>query len=590
MPAVKLGDLLAIRLALAAVVLLVGGRAVLGDRPRAPRLLPETTVAYLCIDDAQELVEQFGSTALGRVYRDPQVQPFVKHLYGSATEVFSGIADELGMSLSELSAIPQGEICLAVAPREQGSPALLALVEVRQQLSKARRLVAYVQAKMEEGGDQKTNETWQETELTVFKSAAEPNGQVVFFERDETIVVATDLGLAKQVLSAWRGTDASTLGERPEFTAIMERCSGTDDEKPHLTYFVDPIKLFKSISTDNIALQVGLSVVRLLGLDGLLGVGGSLALGGERFESIYHMHVLLDSPVTGVLQVLALRPGDVTPEVWVPRDVATYMTMHWDFRKSYSALVEVYDFFRDEGAWDAEFRNPFHKRLGIDFERDLLTALEGRITRITWIDESTRDQLPLLALKLQDVANFRATLDRMANHAPAVFAKQTIVGVDAYHFSPRAQEDGDSAMERLPDSHVVILGDHLLLTDSDKLIERVVATKKGDSPPLGKELDFKLIASMIRRKADGKEPSMIWFERPAVRLRATYEALRSDDTRRALANMADQSKAFAAIHAAMDQSPLPPFSVLEKYFGVSGGFATNDKTGIHGVGFTYKRR
>ena len=591
MPAVKLGDLFVIRLALAAVVLLVGGRAAFGDRPRAPRLLPETTVAYLCIDDAQELVEQFGSTALGRVYRDPQVQPFVEHLYASVTEAFSGIADELGMSLSELSAIPQGEICLALVPGEEGPPALLALVEVRQQLAKARRLVAHVQAKMEERGDLMTNETWQDTELTVLQPTAEPNRQVVFFEKDETIAVTTDLGLAKQLLSAWRGTEASTLGERPEFTAIMERCSGTDDDRPQLTYFVDPIKLFKSISSGNMGLQVGLSILRPLGLDGLQGFGGSLILGGDRFESVHQMHVLLESPKTGVLEMLALRPGDVTPEVWVPHDAATYMTVHWDFHKSYSALVEVYDFFRDEGGWANDVEGPFSDRFGVDLGRDVLAALEGRITRVTWVDESTRRRATLFGLKLKDIATFRKTLDKVADSEPNLFSKRTVAGVSGYEFSARrGPDDAGQVTGRLPESVVAILGDYLLLTDREKLLERAVATKNGESRPLAGELDFKLIASMIRRHAGGKKPSIIWFERPEVMFRATYELLRSDETRQRLGEMADGSQLFGALHEAMNDSPLPPFSELKKYFAFSGGLATSDKTGIHSVGFTYRRK
>ncbi|MBC8870247.1 MAG: hypothetical protein H8E44_12560 [Planctomycetes bacterium] len=590
MPAVKLGGLFVVPLAVAAMIVLVGGRAGFAENSRAPRLLPENTVAYLRIDDVQELVEQFGETALGRMLRDPQVKPFVGHLYGSAAEEFRGIEKDLGLSLDQLAEIPQGEVCLAVVPTKQGNPAMVAMVEVGQKLSMARKVVGYLQAQMEERGDRKTTETWQGAELTVLHGAASPKDHVVFFEREQTIVATSDLELAKQIVSSWGAAKTPNLSGSSSFAAISEQLSKANDEDPQLTYFVDPIKLAKSISTDNMALQVGLSVLRLLGLDGLLGVGGSLTFGGERFESIYHVHVLLDSPVTGVLDVLTLRPGDVTPEVWVPNDVATYMTMHWDFMKSYSAFVEVYDFFQDKDAWSTNVEDPIGKQFGVDMERDVLAALDGRITRITWIDESTSEQVPLLGLKLKDAAAFRRTLGKMVSAAPSLFAKHTVAGVGCFHFSPGTEPDEGGLAGNLPDSCIAILGDYLLIAGSEKLLERAVATKKGDSQPLGQEFDFKLIASMIKRKADGKKPAAIWFERPVVRLRATYETLRSDETKRAVAKLADRNKAFEALHKAMSDSPLPPFSVLEKYFGVSGGLATSDKAGIHGVGFTYRRK
>jgi hypothetical protein len=470
----------------------------------------------------------------------------------------------------------------------------VALVEAGQKLSTARKLVGYMQAKMKQRGDEKTSETWRETEMTVFQSPTGPNlpkSQAVFFERDETIALISDLEVAKQVLSAWRGAEKSTLANRREFTTIMEQCAGSGDEQPQLTYFVDPIKLAKSATSGNMALQVWLSILRPLGLDGLLGFGGSLILGDERFERIHHTHVLLDSPQTGVLEILSPRPGDVTPEVWVPNDIATYMTVHWDFQKSYSALVEVYDFFKEEGSWDADVVGLMRGQFGVDIEQDILAALEGRITRFAWIDESTRRQTTLLGLKLKDASAFRLTLEKMASHARNQFVKRTVAGVDTYYFASRRRAgNADGLARRLPNSHVAIFGDYLLLTESEELLKRVAATKKGDSQPLGEELDFKLIAGRIRRTAGGTQPSMIWFKRPEVTLRATYEMMRDEETINRLSALAEGNAMFRALHAALTENPLPPFDVLEKYFAFSGGLATSDETGIHIVGLTYRRK
>lgn len=566
------------------------GAAAFGVSPEPSKILPESTVVYVQVDDAQELFEQIGETAIGRMIRDDQVQPFFNSLYESAAEAFSGAADELGISFDDLLKIPQGNVCLAVVPREQGPPAFLALVEVGDQLPAARKLVEYVQAQMIERGSLPGSETWQGTDVAILQESEDSNNHVVFFERDQTIAVGTELEVAKQVLDAWAGIKTASLADRPEFASTMKLSAGSGEE-PQLVYFVDPIRLAKSVTAGNMALQVGLSILRPLGLDGLLGIGGSLVLGGERFESVYHVVVSLDSPQTGVLEVLALRPGDVTPEVWVPNDVATYMTMHWDFQKSYSALVDVYDFFRQEGSWTRDIETPVENELGLKLQDDVLAAFEGRITRIGWLDEGSRRQANLLGLKLKDAKDFRSLLKRMSEHAPGLLTQQSIAGVESYKFAPpRGAGTASGVAQRLPNSYLAILGDYLLLTDSEDLLERVASTKKGEISPLGEELDFKLVSSMIRRTSADAEPSAAWFNRPEVRLRATYEILRSDDALKAVAALAENSTLFGAIHKAMTDHPLPSFDVLEKYFAVSGGVATNDKDGIHLTGFTYRRK
>jgi hypothetical protein len=40
----------------------------------------------------------------------------------------------------------------------------------------------------------------------------------------------------------------------------------------------------------------------------------------------------------------------------------------------------------------------------------------------------------------------------------------------------------------------------------------------------------------------------------------------------------------------MDKNPLPPFSVLQKYFAPQGSMVIDDETGIHFMDFTLKRK
>ena len=93
-----------------------------------------------------------------------------------------------------------------------------------------------------------------------------------------------------------------------------------------------------------------LALLPVLGLDGIQAAGGAVTLNTQDFDSLVHLHLLLDNVRSGVLGMLALSSGDMEPEPWVPADVAGYRTVHWDFSKSYAALVPLYNSFRGEGA------------------------------------------------------------------------------------------------------------------------------------------------------------------------------------------------------------------------------------------------
>src|SRR4029453_18639146 len=68
------------------LVLLVAASSARAERPVAPKLLPENTLAMIRVADAQELNTKFRDTALGRMLQDEKIAPLVSQLYGSLQE------------------------------------------------------------------------------------------------------------------------------------------------------------------------------------------------------------------------------------------------------------------------------------------------------------------------------------------------------------------------------------------------------------------------------------------------------------------------------------------------------------------------
>ena len=62
------------------LVVLCTASFVRAERPVAPKLLPESTLAMLRVADAQELNTKFRDTAMGRMLQDEKIAPLVSQL------------------------------------------------------------------------------------------------------------------------------------------------------------------------------------------------------------------------------------------------------------------------------------------------------------------------------------------------------------------------------------------------------------------------------------------------------------------------------------------------------------------------------
>ena len=133
------------------------------------------------------------------------------------------------------------------------------------------------------------------------------------------------------------------------------------------------------------------------------------SLATEEFDSISHMHLLLDSPREGVLKMLAIESGDVEPEDWVPEDAASYMTIHWDLQQTLDELEKMLDQFRGEGFFSGIIKSRMSDPLGIDFQKDILDQLDDRATHVSWFEKPARvnSGTNLVGIKLKDAQAFQ---------------------------------------------------------------------------------------------------------------------------------------------------------------------------------------
>lgn len=602
-----------------AVFLLLALPAAYAERPAAPRMLPEETVVYLRARDMPEMIEKFNETGLGKILADEQIKPLISQLYGTMGEAFAGASEELGVSLDAILSLPQGETVFAlVAPRGE-RPVLIAWIDVAHQAPAMRKLLERGEQELQEDGAAFSSETVRGIEFRVWDPSNDQRRRILYFEKEGTFVFSSNLDFAKAFLDRWdnvaqngaaadgdKPDSVATLADNQEFTAIMSRCRGAKDEPPQFAWFVDPVRLARSATRGNAGAQTGMALLPVIGLDGLKGIGGSMTMSTEDFDLINHVHVLTSSPRRGVLKMIAFDTGDSEPEPWVPADCYRYLTIHWDIDDTYSELATLFDSFNGENALDNRTSAWVKEELGVEFQEELLDQFGGRVSLCTFYERPIviGSEVNIAAIQIEDADMFQATFDRVVGKFPERLVKQTHGGQTLYEmkFERRRRrgaegQQGDQPEEdrrgdnfRRPQPGIMLMGDRVFVSNQLSGLHKVINANADNDAGLAEELDFKLIASKIRRQQGGSRPSMLLFHRPEEAMRALYELATSDPTRGRLATAAEDNDFFRGVNQALQDNPLPPFAVIEQYLAPGGGVIVTDETGFHYTGFTLKRK
>ncbi len=567
------------------------------ERPTAPQLLPRSTSLVFRIADAPELRNKFLKTVAGRMSQDPQLKPLLDQLYGEAVKAFDFVEQQIGVSLPDLLAIPQGELTIAVVAPEGELPAVVVLLDTGDKIESAQKLIDQATTLMDQGGLTKNVETIDETEIISYALPGTGAGEATFFQRDNTVVVCNRLKLAQQILNHWGGVENTDdlLAKNAKYAAIMKKCRRSKKNPPQITFFVDPIALAQSALTGNFAGQTGLAILPAIGLDGFSGVGGSITFDAEPFDVITQLHLLLENPRTGALKLLALGEGETTPQAWVPADVASYSTIHWDFKKTFEQIGELVDSFQGGGAFAALIEKKLNQQLGIDVEKDLINGLAGRVTYLNWYQRPIKltSSSNLLAIELNDPEAMQKTIDLLIEKIPAGDPPEKITfgKVTYYKFSGKQPPPQGSGVISVGTQAVVlgIMDNVLLLSDHESLLKKVVTSSADPEKSLAGAEDYKTIARRFERIAGKNKPGMVTYNQPEEGMRFLYELATSAETQEFLAGQSKESQFFRTLKEALEKNPLPPFAVISKYLAPSGGLLVNEETGFHYTGFTLRR-
>lgn len=605
------------RLQVVALLLVLGvvsawtGTAAAQRRP-APELLPDETLVYIRIPDIREFATKWQETGVGQMLRDEEVQPFVETMYDFAAEEFEQLRDQIGLSLDEVMELPQGELCFAlVETKDSDVPiSVVLLLDVGDSVDLAKVAEEAGEAFLFDQGVEQEVEDVGETSLKVL-NANNPEERLVYFEREGTYGVSNNPELVKEVLLRWNLKPTSrdkVFSNNRKFVTIMNRCRGTSDARPDIVYYVDPVGIFKATQSGASG-AIAMAFARSIGVTGLLGIGGSVMMDVDDFDSMAHMHIYLASPREGVMKMMAMTSGEIAPPAFVPADAVTYMTLNWDVPKTFDAFEDLYNKINqdDPEALSLAIEDNINENIGVDFVEDIIGNLSGRLVYMTYMVPPARvnSQSTLVGLQLVDPDAAQETMETMFEQEnwPELEEKK-VRGVTIYELPGmrgrrRQQQNQDqdeserrdpfeSGNLRRPEPGFAFIDDYLVISDSIETIEHAIQTSDGRFDGLESNEEFGGILEEVERQIGSARAGMLVYSRPNEMLRNFYDLGNDSENQQRIREAGEDRPFLGRLTDRLDDAEIPSFEALEKYMSSAGGVMTADESGFHYFTFGFR--
>jgi hypothetical protein len=590
--------------ALLAVMLAWPAQAQIGPRPASTELLPDNTVAFVQLPNVVQAMRDLDQTGFGQLLRDEKVSPLVNQLYDEVVTAYESVQDQVGASWDELRTLATGEITFAVVAPRRDDPAIVIIMDVNQETEAVQKLLTRGrQLATDEGA------TIDEKDEQGFNVQVIHNGdtEIAYVLHEGTFLATNNPTVLTDILLRWIGQPPEkdqTLAQNRKFITIMNRCRGTQDQVPTLAFYVDPIDLAKAVTRGDMGARAAMGFLPLLGLDGLLGIGGTSIYNDQGYESVVHLHVLLASPKAGVFEMLALKPGDLTPEEWVPADAVSYLSVNVNVEKMYTEFEKIFNGFAGEGKLAEEIQSNINDELEIDFRQDVIGLLDGRVTLMTWLEPPIRfnSQTTAVGVQIIDAEKAEQLIDKILaktqEEGSDWVEKRTFRGVTMWTATgperqreQRDQDEDDGEVDvdiRTPTPTLALIGDYAVASDSRGCIEHLIETYQDEHPNLSGDEDFQTSAQEMTRLLGTQAPAAMIYSQPEENIRLLLDLAKSDNTRALLSRGAEENEYVRRLKQALEDNPLPNPEDLAKYFAPSGGFMTSDDTGYHFLMFQTK--
>lgn len=618
---------------LSAVAAAASARAALD----AATVFPAETVGYALAPSAEDLADRFARTQVGRLAEDGTMKPFVDQVRDRLNRKFGALEQRLGVTLDDFRAAASGAAAVGIVKgAEKGqSGRVVAVVEAAGRDAEAKALLAKLDERLVERGATKRAAG----EITVYvlppdEEADLPERTAAVFHVEGYLGAAEDEKIAADLLARLRGSKVGkTLAEVAAYREPQERARraarGADAT---LVWHLSP---FEFEAANRPAPAPGkapdkkdtLAILASQGFDAVKGIGGVVTIAATPERDFVHHTFIYAPPKDGAsgkpaaekyrlgMRMLELPNAadrlskDNPPiELWAPRQVATYKTVHVDVQNVFDHLPSTFDAF---AGYEGAFKNiltglekdPYGPK--IDVRRDVIPHLGERAVVMTdyTLPINPECERYLIVVDVKDEDALRESVDRWLASDGA--ERKELDGVPYWEMVPEGEgalEDeldplapidepaaprGEREERVLRRAAVCLHKGRLAIgSDADFLRQALFGSSPGES--LSGSPDMRATIGALAEIAP--EDRCVWtFTRNDEAIRPSYELVREGKMPKAqtffgrllnrMMTSDDEREVGAEREQEIDGRLLPSFELARRYFGPSARSVRSEDDG-----------
>lgn len=527
------------------------------------RRLPDSVAAHLTIPDAGDVRERLPKSSWGRLLNDPQMSEFRNDLTDQL-RAFIGASIQIpeDVPVDDLLRLDVGEVTLTVLKPVDGNLPVVFTVETG---SAGRTVDTLVQSSIRDSlrqGWQRSSINHADSIVTILKHDAtetRPEEVLVILQRDGYLVVSNSVDSLKQILDRWSGTVQGSFAENATLDRV-QRVVIQPDRQPALFWYLDPVgsavSLLSHGAATNPTTATALSRLPKLGLTSFRGVGGTVDFATGDHDTVTRMAGVVDQPASAAVALVQFPATELTPPVWIPNDVDSFLMANWDAQTAYAGAEQMADEFLGPGGLakaldvlSTKTNPPIH------LKKDVIDGMTGQVMIIQSrpARQPKQKRATLLAIPLKTPPDFERIIRQLIDQPGSKAGSRTIDRTTVAVF------DGKQSS-----THLTVAHGALLISNSAPLLDSIVSPSTSD--PLIESADYRRLTASIPMKK-----SLLSIQRPVNQLQSIYDILKQGGV---------------AVPGGLDLKLLPPFDRIQHHFLPTATWAAPTSDGFQYVSFS----
>jgi hypothetical protein len=565
------------------------------ELPKTAKLVPPWTVAVLEIDNYGRFKKHLDQTSFYKLYKDPQMAPFVENVKAKWQEKIKKI-DENSVFRALLNADvePQGRLGAAWLPDEKLSdanePVPVFITQWGPDIAKIKEAVTKaIQKNTELGGHSKPSEVFRG--VTIDSAVDEKNHSLSYCFTDDCFIFSPNAEGLKFVVAQITGATSPTLADDADYSAATQALGGSGD----ISLYVNIKQMVKAAAATDSQGRAAAALANL-GLDNVAAMAMSAQFAPEPHKP-YCIKALLkiNGSKKGICRILDVESTPLRPPRFTPAESYRLTAINLDVKKAFNELASVLTAFGP--ALAAPLYNPLvpagpDGEPAVRLKEDVIDHLGTQILMAQSMKKPfSENQFPaeyLVALATTNAGALEKSLaawhDKMiAQNNPD--AKRELLGHTIYLVRPqylpffrRGPQPMDTAPPTTDENEIPTFAftftDTHLLCGLESSVEKAVRTLRGGES-ISDTRWFGQARTLVPSAA-----GVFTLENTRAAAEFLWWVLQQSKKNPGAAGEAAPTASYMVSDMDLDFSLLPRFDTISRYFGLTGFYIVSRDDGF----------